>query len=376
MNTRPYIYIDPQSIRNLAIYDYSLLSNIEGEIHYICSSHYDYKAMPQHVHQHSLFCYNNLSNNRSKALSYLWSHLRLFFLLLRVRPRVIHLQWLRIPSFDVAFYQLMKWLTGCKLVFTAHNVLPHDTGNRHKHYYGRLYAMADAIIVHTAITRQELLDTFDIPESKVHVIAHGLLQVDYSAEALEQQRANFDAHYQTEGCMVFSALGYQYAYKGVDLLTEVWATTPELRDNPRCKLLLVGKNRGVDLSAAEGISNVMVDDRVISDEELIYLLEHTDVYLLPYRKISQSGVLMTAIATSTPVLVTDVGGLTEPFAIAPMGWVLPKLDADQLRAQLLWLLHHPTEVAAMKQDTEAWNKLRAYYDWGRIGKLTQAVYDI
>lgn len=375
MNNRPYVYVNPQSIRNLAIYDHSLLSNIKGEIHYVCSKHYDYKAMPAHVHAHRYFHYNCLNSNWRKAVSYLWSHISLFFLLLRVQPSVVHLQWLRIPSFDVCFYRLMKRLTGCRLVFTAHNVLPHDTGDRHKRYYGSFYKMADAIIVHTDITRQELLATFDIPAAKVHVIAHGILQVDYSPDVLEQQRASYDAHYQLDGCMVFSALGYQYAYKGVDTLAEVWASTPELRDNPRCKLLLVGKNRGVDLSAAEGISNVMVDDRLISDEEFIYLLQRTDIYLLPYRRISQSGVLLTAITTSTPVLVTEVGGLTEPFAIAPMGWTLPRLDASLLREKLLWLLNHPDEVARMKRDTAAWDKIRAYYDWGRIGSITQQVYD-
>ena len=35
-------YIDPQSMHNLAEYDYSVTKNMDCEIIYICSKYYDY----------------------------------------------------------------------------------------------------------------------------------------------------------------------------------------------------------------------------------------------------------------------------------------------------------------------------------------------
>lgn len=368
------VYIDPQSYKNLSIYDYSLLSNIEGEIHYLCSTNYDYLPLPPHIKQHKIFNYNNKKSNFVKAISYLYSYVRAFFLILKWRPQVIHLQWMRIPNFDVAFLKTVKLLTGCRIIFTAHNILPHNQGNKYIASYGRMYKLADAIIVHTYTTKHELTAIFNNIEDKVAVIAHGLLQLTYDPSLLKQQEEQLETHYQLNGKFVFSALGFQYHYKGNDLLAEVWATTPELRNNKYCKLLLVGKNRGVDLSAANDIENVIIEDRIISDEEFFYLLSHTDVYLLPYRKISQSGVLLTAISVGTPFLVTNVGGLAEPLDIAQVGWKMEQLSAEGLRQQLLWLLHHPEQVAAAKNNKAGWNLLRKHYDWKEIGQLTQKLY--
>jgi uncharacterized membrane protein len=55
---RNIVYIDPQSIRNLAIYDHSLLSQIEGNIHYLCSAFYDYKALPPHIKQYKIYVHS------------------------------------------------------------------------------------------------------------------------------------------------------------------------------------------------------------------------------------------------------------------------------------------------------------------------------
>lgn len=371
---RPIVYIDPQSYKNLSIYDYGLLSNMEGDIYYLCSTNYDYLPLPPHIKQHKIFNYNNKKGNIAKAVSYMCSYVRIFFLVLRWRPQAIHLQWMRIPDFDVAFLKTVKLLTGCKLVFTAHNVLPHNERKKYIASYGRMYKLADAIIVHTHATKRELISIFSHIEEKVSVIAHGLLKLNYDSTLLKQKESQFESYYQLDGKFVFSALGFQYHYKGVDLLAEVWASTPELCNSKHCKLLFVGKNKGVDLSAVNGIENVIIEDRVIPDEEFFYLLTHTDVYLLPYREISQSGVLLTTISVGTPFLVTDVGGLAESLDIAQVGWKMDKLSVEELRKQLLWLLHHPEQVAAAKNNTEGWSLLRKHYDWQKIGQLTQKLY--
>ena len=372
---KSYVYIDPQSYQNLAIYDHSLLSHIDGDIHYVCSKLYNYKTLPSNVRQHRLFSYSKYQHKPIKAISYIFSCLMLAIRLLWWRPTIIHIQWFRIPAFDSRFYILLKKILGCRIVFTAHNIVPHDTGRRYYPYFDSFYRQIDAIIVHTEATKQELFASFNLPEDKVAVIEHGLLNIQYDPQLLEKQKAEFDNHYQLKGKMVFSALGYQYEYKGVDTLVQVWASTPELCQNSQCKLLLIGKNRGVDLSAASNICNVMIEDRIASDEEFFYLLSNTDVYLLPYKQISQSGALLTVINTDTPVLVTNIGGLTDPFKIASIGWQMPQLSEETLRNQLLWLLKHPEEIKKIKENKEDWNKLRKYYSWERIGLLTQQLYD-
>lgn len=370
-----YVYINPQSMLNLAIYDHHLLSNIEGDIYYVCSKFYDYKPLPENVRQHRLFRYNNLKSNYAKAASYLFSYMLLLFFLLYKRPHVIHVQWLRIPTFDYYFFLFIKRILHCGIVFTAHNVLPHDTGNRFKKAYAKFYKMADRIIVHTNDTRNELLSKFQVPCDKIDVIAHGIIDLNYDQEKLTASLAELDNHFQLHGKMVFSSLGYQYYYKGVDIIAKVWAETPELYQNDHCCLLFVGKNRGVDFSAVNGIENVIVEDRLLTDEEFYYLLSYTDVHLLTYRTISQSGLLLTAISTETPFLVTNIGGLTDPLDIAPIGWILPQLDEVTVKQQLLWFVHHPEEVRKVKNDKANWKLVHQHYDWKDIGRKTQSLYE-
>ena len=179
------------------------------------------------------------------------------------------------------------------------------------------------------------------------------------------------------GKTVFSALGYQNFYKGTDLLARVWAETPELRNSQNAMLLIIGKvnETRLDLSMLDGIDNVIVENRRIPDEEFVYLLRHTSVYLLPYKEISQSGAMLTVLTEHIPLLMTDVGSLAEPLSIAPIGWKIQPSDEQDLKKALLYLIDHDEEIEAIHNDQQAWEKVCAFYDWTIISRQTQELYE-
>ena len=169
MKKKTIIYIDPQSSGNLASYDHGVLSAIDGMVYYACSRYYDYETMPDNVIPCPLFSYNRISNTLLKALSYLFSLIRLFFLVLAKKPQVIHIQWFRIPVVDYYYYKFLKLCSSAKIIYTAHNVLPHNTGNRYSNVFRKTYRMANAIIVHSANTKKEIAETFGINNGKINV---------------------------------------------------------------------------------------------------------------------------------------------------------------------------------------------------------------
>lgn len=365
-------YIDPQSMINLAKYDYLLLENIHLPIMYFCSKYYDYKENKSICYK-KLFKYNKKRSNLSKAISYIISYLHVFIYIAKYHPHIIHLQWLRIPTFDYYFYKTIKTFFCPKLIYTAHNLLPHDDMNNRKGYY-RFYHLADQVIVHTQDTKNELIRQFDVPSESINVIRHGIIKIEASSDLRKRTEKVLNKKYDLKNKIVFSSLGYQSLYKGIDLICDIWANTQELRNNPKCCLLVVGKSR-VDLSAISHIDNVIIIDKIVSDDEFLYYLSHTDVCLLPYRNISQSGLLLTAIAEHVPVLISNIGGLAEVLSIAPIGWTITNGDINELRETMLHLIHNPSEIEKVKNDGHSWSVINENYNWKNISTQTQQLYE-
>jgi len=370
-------YIDPQSMINLAKYDYFLLEGIQLPIYYFCSKYYDFATL-QELHYKKVFGYNHKKYNWQKAISYILSYIQILCYALVLRPKVVHFQWFRIPRFDYWIVLLMQHVLGIKVIFTAHNILPHQ-GNESKKtaVFQKMYLVFDRIIVHSQNTKEELIQAFHVNEEKIRVIKHGVLPFDISKESYEKAEHSFKEKYDLEGKTVFSCLGFQNHYKGTDIIIKAWSQIPELCQNPKCRLLIIGKvnDVNIDFSPLDGINNVIVDRRRISDEEFVFLLRHTDVYLLPYRDISQSGALLTTITEHVPVVVTDIGGLSEPLSIAPIGWKIKHADAQELGEILLYLSKHPEETENVKKNTQAWQRVCDYYAWDDISRRTQQLYE-
>ena len=109
--------------------------------------------------------------------------------------------------------------------------------------------------------------------------------------------------------------GYVRKYKGLDLLIE--AMPDILKENPEIRLLIVGEfyddpNPYFDTIKELGISNyVNIVNKFISNEEVGEYYLASDLNVLPYRSATQSGILNVSYGLLKPVLVTNVGGLSE-----------------------------------------------------------------
>lgn len=372
------LYIDPQSYGNLEIYDNSLLKELPKDniVLFACSSLLK-KSLPENnIITIPLFHYNK-KRGIIKVLSYLKSLFKVLLLIRKQRPSLIHVQWLRLLPIDSWLYLYVKKRFNIKIVFTAHNLLPHDSGEKYRKSYQKFYKQIDAVIVHESNSKKELIEKFGIEPNKISVIKHGVLTFNLDEEkvAKEEKEIIGENAIETQQ-LVFSSLGLQAYYKGTDALINVWNNCPQLHDNPNCKLIIAGRRGSMlDYSVLKSFKNVVVEDKYLSDERLIAYLRITNVILLPYRVISQSGVLLSAIGTKTPFLVTDVGGLAEPLAIADVGWKIEECDELKLKVALINLIESPQEVLDKKNNSDsAWELVQREYSWKEIGQKTHNLY--
>ncbi len=364
-------YIDPQSYNNLSIYDTSLLEHVHGfQIVYFHNVKYQCSKLPGITYR-GVFSYSDKSGVL-KGLSYLLSILQIAWLALTMRPRVVHIQWFRLHAIDSLFVRFLHVL-GIKVVHTAHNVLPHNPKPKDKRHYGWYYRHADSIIVHTHRTRQELISLFALPEEKVQVIAHGILPAAVDEQAVEAKMETLRRQLHADDKIIFASMGFQNYYKGIDIIADVWSSTPQLHANPRCMLFVIGKAQNADLSTLEKYDNVVVVNEKVPDVDFDAYLRLTTVALLPYREISQSGVLLTALQRHVPVMVSDVGGLTDPLEYGNVGWNIGTASKESLQESMLQLVDEPDRIAE-KQRRDEFEKVKEAFSWKSIGEKTSKLY--
>ena len=125
-------------------------------------------------------------------------------------------------------------------------------------------------------------------------------------------------------------------YKGLDTLLEAWAKFRR----EGCKLLIAGEfyaSRSKYISIIERLGlgeDIVLHDYFIPDDRVKYYFSAADCVVLPYKTATQSGVTQICYNFSTPVIVTDVGGLAEIVPDDRVGYVCePSVDgvADALK---------------------------------------------
>ncbi len=223
---------------------------------------------------------------------------------------VIHINWLLMYRLD-RFLMLMLKKHCKKLVYTAHNVIPHVGGEKHIKSLKHIYHTADRIIVHGREIKKEFDRIFPEYAAKVYIQKHGADLMPCTSfelagipaeirEKVEKYKAKF----------IF--IGYLYYNKGADRLIPIWAGMPS-----DVLLIIAGKIKGKyeELekfrSQVEHMDNILLIDRFVSDNLANYLISQSDLILLPYRHASMSGVVFTAADFQKPVWATQAGAVME-----------------------------------------------------------------
>lgn len=355
-------YIDPQSYNNLADYDRYLLMNINGEKYFFCSDKFNF-IISDRTMVDKCFFYNSMTGLR-KILSYFKSMIYVLKNVKRYKPEIIHFQWFKIPQYDFLILKILKILSKqTKIVLTAHNILPHNSGVKYKKIYGRIYSYIDGIIVHGNNTKDNLLQTFNLNKDKVIVIPHGFLPRKKKINRIVENDV-----------LTFTIVGSLSEYKGVDLLVKAWCSSKKLMENKRCKLIIAGSGKMECLENIPLNKNIEIINKFLTDEELDDIIARTNISVLPYRVISQSGVLLTMLAERKPVIVSNVGDITQPFEIANCGWILDDIQVDTIKTLLESIIQDNSVYVKIKNNSQMWENIEKFYSWKDIGEKTQKFY--
>jgi beta-1,4-mannosyltransferase len=293
-----------------------------------------------------------------------------------------HLHWLPPtglgPRRLLNTFQFLRQLTalrrkGIPIVWTAHNVIPHESRQPRIDLWlsGKVTRMADRIICHSESARDEIVAQLKLTDpSKIRVIPHGHY-VDSYPNSLSRAECRQRLSVESDD-LVFLFLGRIRAYKGVFTLLESFQRHPA----HKAKLIIAGKphDQAVD---AEVRGRIKGDERVIyrpgfmADADIQLYLNAADAVVFPYQKSLTSGALILAMsfgrACIAPRLPGTVDCLTEDGGILydatrPEGLSEALAAANSQRDQL------------GRMGAKNLERARSW-DWPSIAKATAACYE-
>jgi len=128
--------------------------------------------------------------------------------------------------------------------------------------------------------------------------------------------------------------GYVRKYKGLNILLDAM---PELiKYDKNIKLLIVGEFYDNADKYYKQIDDLKINDNVkviqkfVPNEDVGIYYNVSELVVLPYLEATQSGVLNIAYGFNKPVVVTDVGGLSEDVDEGKTGFVVKSGDVKSL----------------------------------------------
>ena len=317
-------------------------------------------------------------NRMGNIVPYVRGWFRTIVLLVRVRPRVLHLQWLVHPMFEGLFVPVLTRLLGCRLVYTVHNVLPHDRSARSVRQYRRFYRRCNQLIVHNRVSRERLLDLCpDIRPEDVVLIPHG--NYDYLiADDLSPLQARKELGLNLEVPIILF-VGKLRPYKGILLLIEAFQRCSR---DLRARLLIAGRADDsryfaeIEGALHAGFSdNIQVINRFLSDRELQVTIAAADVVVLPYCEIDQSGILLYAMTLGKAIVVPQLASFVETLGNSASGALFyPPGDSEELAVALRRLILDPELRRSVGCRARA--IASSDFSWSSIGKKTSQLYEM
>jgi glycosyltransferase involved in cell wall biosynthesis len=262
-------------------------------------------------------------------------------------------------------------LRGVRLVWTAHNLEPHEL------YYPawgflvyRLVARwADAIIAHSQAAHTMLEARYG-PLPQCVVIPHGSYVGLYGP--LRDQAASRAALGLPADQPVLLNIGTLRPYKNIEGLIEAFGRLPA---TTRGTLLIAGAAKSAAYAEelrrrAAVVPGVELRAEFIADQQLPSYLAAADIVVLPYRSLLTSGILLWALSYARPVVAPAFGPVCDLIHEGQTGFLFAPGQSDSLRAALERALAHPDLDALGQIGLVTVQELT----WPRIAAATVAIY--
>jgi glycosyltransferase involved in cell wall biosynthesis len=117
--------------------------------------------------------------------------------------------------------------------------------------------------------------------------------------------------------------------------------------------------------------SVRLDFRFIPDEELPTYYQASDLVVFPYREVTTSGALMTALAYEKPIVATNLRAFREILRDSETALIVDYGDVDALASSVSRLIRDPKERERLASGVASSGNFNS---WSRIARETRQCY--
>jgi glycosyltransferase involved in cell wall biosynthesis len=273
--------------------------------------------------------------------------------------------WLRIVKFAVLL--LVTRFSGHKIVWTAHNILPHQPTHPAIDMVGRflITLLANAVIVHCEYAKLQIAKHYH-RKRQVHVVAHGSYIGFYENKSTRlQARRLLGINNQS---FVYLFFGRLLDYKRADFLINTFIHM----NDENSQLLIAGQCPEDEQRRLEKLCSkhrrVRMDFGFISEDKVQLYFKTANVLVIPFSEVLTSGSIILGLSFGLPIIAPEHGCL--PELINSQTGILFK---DQDPEGLLHAMQSIQKMDLSNMGQAAYNCAEAL-DWAKIAHATRDLY--
>jgi glycosyltransferase involved in cell wall biosynthesis len=250
-------------------------------------------------------------------------------LLALLRRPEINIHLIGPVTFLYAFFCVCR-AAGLRTWVTCHDVLPHSGTPEARRL--RMFRRADRLIVHSPAAREKLMALLG-PQIEERIRLHPFPFSPYDALLSPERMDQADRRFRDllGHSPFFLLCGVVRRSKGVEVLLDAWAKAACAATH---KLVIAGKWDEHDdlLTRARATPGCILMEQYLTEEELVWLIEHAHFSVLPYLDYTHSGILWSVAHHGGAVIVSDIELFKE--LLPEYDLVVPRGDATALAAAL------------------------------------------
>ena len=319
---------------------------------------------------------NKLTIRILKVIDTLCAYMWIVLYLLFNKVDIFHLQWFPFLSIgltgsfiDIFFVKIIRMISPkTKLVYTIHNVCPHGMNNDDIPSYNKVFSKAlnyfDEYIVHTESTKEYVTNQLRLENEQVNVIYHGIFNPkDFTFSPVKI----------SEDKIKIIMYGFQNFYKGTDILTEALSLVKDEYKH-QIEVIICGAisndyyNKCTNVDAGVFVKWI---PRFLTDKELYEYIDASNIIVLPYRRISQSGVLLLALNTRRYIITSDLPSFKETLKGFPDETFFRSEDPHDLARVINAYCEKRIDLNKIQKSIEYLNDL---YSWKQSALNTIKLY--